>query len=349
MFSVDASTSCVEDGTRYIIDKLAFYYLIIYDTFIIMDIIEGMRTFVAVAQTGSFTGAAERLGISRALTSKYIGQLEQRFGLRLFNRTTRSVDMTDAGRAYMERCVRLLEDFDDLEAAVRDRQARPRGRIRISAPVAFGELFLPPLLSEFTGQYPEISVSLSLSDRYVNLVAEGFDIAVRIGELDDSGLIARRLTVARLLVCATPGYINRRGAPKHPADLSAHSCIVDDNLRSSRRWPFEINRKSDMIAVEGPIRVNSARAVRDFVLADKGIGLCPSFLVAEDIRSGRLKHLLKQFRTPEFGIHAVYPHRRHLASNVRALINFMAERFPPDWSGFATKPIIDSARIGPQA
>lgn len=293
-----------------------------------MNVIELMRTFVTVAKTGSFTAAAERLGISRALTSKYVAQLEERLGLRLLNRTTRSVDVTEIGRAYIKRCLPLLEDFDDLELAVRNQSSVPRGRIRISAPMTFGELFLPQILSEFTDRYPEISVNLSLSDRYVNLVEEGFDIAIRIGKLSDSSLIAKKLISTRFVVCAAPDYIEYHGAPSHPSDLKSHQCVLDDNFRYGDHWPFAISGKTETIAVSGRIWVNSARAVREFVLTGKGIGLCASFLISDDIRSERLRYLLADFETPEFGVHAVYPHNRHLAIKERALIDFLVERLP---------------------
>lgn len=294
----------------------------------IMDLIEGMRTFQAVAQTGSFTDAAERLGISRALTSKYVAQLEDRLGLRLLHRTTRSVSLTDFGRAYLDRCARLLDEFDELEATVRQGRAAPRGSIRMSAPSTFGELFLPKILSEFNDSYPEISIALSLTDRYVNLVHEGFDIAIRIGALADSSLIARKLTQTRLIACATLDYLSRNGFPAVPSDLTKHQCVLDDNLRDGERWSFVAGGVSETVAVGGPLRVNSANSVREWVLQGKGIGFCPSFLVAADIRAERLREVLPNYQTPDFGIYAVYPHSRHLAANVRLLIDDLIEKLP---------------------
>jgi len=290
-----------------------------------------MRTFVAVAQAGSFTRGAQRLGISRALTSKYVGQLEERLGLRLLNRTTRSVDLTEVGRAYLERSLVLLEDFDELEAAVQNQQSAPHGQIRMTAPMTFGESILPAALSEFTERYPGISVSLSLSDRYVNLVDEGFDVAIRIGTLESSSLIARKLVSTRLVVCAAPDYVARNGTPATPLELRSHQCVVDTNFQGGDRWPFNIGERLETVAVDGKITVNNARAAREFVLAGKGIGLNLSFLVAEDIRSGRLRRLLTDFETPELGIYTLYPHSRHLATKIRALIDFLAETIPTVW------------------
>lgn len=292
-----------------------------------MDVIQGMRTFAAVAQSGSFSAGAKRLGLSRALASKYVGQLEDRLGLRLLNRSTRSVALTACGRAYLERCLRLLADFDDIESEARNARRTPRGPLRISAPTAFGELFLTRILAGFTARYPETAVSLSLSDRYVNLVEEGFDVAVRIGALKDSSLIARQLTSMGLLVCAAPAHVRRHGAPAHPFELKTHPCVLDENLRDGDRWPFVIEGVRHPVAVSGRLRVNSARAVRDLLLAGEGIGLCPSFLVEEDIRSGRLLRLLTGFQPPEYGVYALFPHSRRMAVSVRALIDFLVENF----------------------
>lgn len=290
-----------------------------------MDTIESIRSYAAVAQAGSFTAAADSLGLSRALTSKYVAQLEKRLGVRLLNRTTRSVEMTSAGRAYLERALRLLEDFDSLEAAVRDQRAEPGGQLRVAAPVTFAELFLPTILADFSRRYPKLQVSLSLSDRHVDLVSEGFDVAIRIGELKESSLVARRLASSTVLLCASPGYLAVHDAPAHPADLVGHHCVLDDNFREADRWPFMIDGKPQTLSVDGPIRVNSASIVRALLLAGQGIGMCPSFLVADDVRAGRLQLLLPEFQTAGIGIHAVYPHSRHLASSVRAFVDFLDE------------------------
>jgi len=293
-----------------------------------MDVIDGMRTFVAVGQAGSFARAAERLGISRALTSKYVGQLEERLGTRLLNRTTRSVTLTEIGRNYLDRCVGLLEDFDDLESSAKRQQTVPRGRIRITAPATFGELFLSDAVADFTDHYPEITVDLSLADRYVNVVEEGFDLAIRIGELRDSSLIARRLTASRLTVCASPDYLRQHGKPVHPSDLTHHNCIFDSNLREGERWPFVIEGKRVLLPVASRIHINSARAIRGILLQGRGIGYCPAFLVGDDLRAGRLVRLLSEYETTGIGVYALYPHSRHVSTKVRVMIDFLASRIP---------------------
>jgi DNA-binding transcriptional LysR family regulator len=292
-----------------------------------MDVIDCMRTFVAVADTGSFTRAADKLNLSRALTSKYVMQLEERLSVQLLNRTTRSVSLTDSGRAYLEPCRRLLEEFDDLETMTLDRNALPRGHIRLTAPLTIGETYLPDMIADFTALYPDVSLDLVLSDRFVNLVDEGFDLAIRSGELEDSSLVARRMASMSLIACAAPDYLATHGEPARPEDLLNHTCVIDMNHRSGARWPFIVNGRQVRIEVQGPISVNSAIAVRALVIKGRGIGLCPSFVVNEDIKAGRLVRLLPGFERESFGVFALYPQSRHLAPKIRLLIDFLAQQF----------------------
>jgi DNA-binding transcriptional LysR family regulator len=292
-----------------------------------MDVIDLMRTFVAVADGGSFTAAAERLGLSRALASKYVAQLEERLGQQLLHRTTRSVALTDDGRAYLEPCRRLLDDFDDLEISASVRSRAPSGRIRLTAPLIIGEIYLADMLAAFIGRYPQVSIDLVLTDRFVNLIDEGFDLAIRAGELDDSSLIARRLAVTRAMVCASPAYIERHGAPQTPQELAGHTCIVDMNMRNGARWPFLVDGRPLRVEVSGPLSVNSATATRRLVLAGRGIGHCPAFVVAEDLASGRLVRLLQPYETGDLAISALLPQSRFPSPRVRLLIDFLARSF----------------------
>ena len=280
------------------------------------------RAFVAVARSGSFTAAADRLGTSRALVSKHVAQLEDHLGARLLNRTTRSVDIAPAGRACLDRAARLIDDHDALEADMRGRGGEPTGTIRIAAPANFADIVLPDLLPAFAARYPGIEVSIALGDRYVNLVAEGFDMAIRIGALDDSSLIARRLCMTSLTCCAAPAYLASAGTPDDPANLADHRCLLDDNMRETTLWPFD-----PPVRVRGPITVNSAGLIRTLVLGGEGVALVPSFLVTADIASGRLVRLLSDHPLPAFGIHAVYPPGRHLSPGIRAFIDMLAARF----------------------
>jgi len=297
-----------------------------------MDIIDGMRTFVAVVNTGSFTAAAERLGLSQALVSKYVGQLEARLGVRLLNRTTRRLSLTEVGRSYHQRCTELLESFDELEAAVKARQSAPQGQLRISAPVALGELHITPMIIEFLQREPGISVDLRLSDRFVDLLEEGVDLAIRMGELEDSRLVARRLGSSRLVACAAPAYLQRAATPDHPRALADHVCILDSNLRSSPNWFFQENGERLGVRVAGRMVANSARAAREVALGGMGIALCPDYVVAADLREGRLVPVLEAFTPPALGIYALYPQGRYLAAKVRAFVDFLRERFAA-WPG----------------
>lgn len=298
-----------------------------------MDTIDGMRTFVTVVNAGSFTAAAERLDLSQALVSKYVGQLEARLGVRLLNRTTRRLSLTEVGRAYHERCMQLLESFDELEAAVQERHSTPRGHLRISAPLTFGELYLTPLISEFLQREPGISVDLQLNDRFVDLLDEGVDVAIRMGKLEDSQLVARRLGRSRLVLCAAENYLARAGTPEHPRDLADHVCILDSNLRSFPHWPFHAAGEDFTVRVSGRFTVNSAQAARKMALAGQGVALCPDYVVGDDLGQGRLRALLGEFQAPAPGIYALYPHSRYLAAKVRAFVDFLVGRFAEqaDW------------------
>lgn len=299
-----------------------------------MDILICMRTYAAVVSTGSFTQAADRMGISRALTSKYVGRLEEHLGVRLLNRTTRKLNLTEVGRAYYQRCRQLIEDLDELEAAVRHQQASPQGQLRIAAPTTFGESYLTPLVADYLNQQPGVDIELVLADRFVDIVDEGFDLAVRIGSLDDSSLIARRLAPMKVSVCASPAYLKVAGIPLHPRDLAQHNCVIDTNIKDPEQWMFMERARPLRIRVRGRFRVNSAQAVREMLLTGAGIGLCPRYVIDEDLRKGRLALLLQDCQCTEYGVYAVYSHSRHLAAKVRTFVDFLVDRI----DACSTKP-----------
>ena len=292
-----------------------------------MDTITGMRTFCAVATEESFVRAAERLGISPALTSKYVGQLEERLGIRLLNRTTRSLALTENGEAYFRRCLDLIEDFDELEASVRDSQFNPKGRLLVAAPIIFGGTYLSDAIAIFLEQYPDISIEIRLSDNFVNIIEEGFDLAIRLGALKDSTLIAKKLASTGIFLCATPQYLAQYPAPVHPDELVNHNCIVDTNFDSGNQWPFVVNGERITVKVGGRLKVNSATATRALLLKHLGIAFCPGHVIAKDISAGRLVCLLSDFNAFNPGLYAVYPHNRHLATKVRVFVDFLADYF----------------------
>ena len=285
-----------------------------------------MRTFVAVVESGGFSSAGRRMGVSKALVSKHVGQLEEALGLRLLHRTTRRVNPTTSGQAYFERCKVLIEELEELESSLQSEQREPSGELRINAPSAFAELHLMQVVSDYSDRYPEVLMRLKLTDRFVDLVEEGVDLAIRVGELADSSLVARKLTTTRMLVCASPAYLARVGVPVTPAELTNHTCIIDTNYRHNDRWCIGGEHTGQQVFVAGPVHVNSARAARELLIAGRGIGFVPSFVVAEDVASGRLVQLFAELSTDEHGIYAVYTHRRHLSAKVRLFIDMLAER-----------------------
>lgn len=294
-----------------------------------MDTLDLMRTFVAVADTQSFTGAGRRLGRSKALVSKHVGELEERLGVRLINRTTRSVQVTDIGRIYYDRARSLIAEFEALEEAVKAESGQPRGRLKITAPQTLGEMELMEMLKAFHVRHPGVELDVLLADRIVDLIAEGFDVALRVTTLQDSTLIARKLCDVRLLLCATPEYLSRRGRPKSPADLADHDCIVDTNIRWRDAWRFGPADREEVVRVDPVLTVNSATAVHRAVHEGMGVGFIPEFAVARDLKEGRLVSLFEDKSFQQLGVFLVYPHRLHLSAKVRAFIDFTAAWYAP--------------------
>jgi len=299
-----------------------------------MDTIDGMRTFAAVVAEGSFSRAAERLAMSPQLASKYVGQLEARLGVRLLNRSTRRLGLTEAGRAYHERVRQVLADIDDMENAVGDMSARARGTLRINAPMSFGQLHLARAITEYQNEQPEVEVDLTLNDRLVDLISEGYDLAIRIGRLAESSLVARPLAPVHLAVCASPGYFQRHGVPQTPAELSDHQCLRYAYAPDYDRWSFEDDDGGvHNVRVKGGFSANNGDALRVAALAGSGIVLQPTFIVGDDLRAGRLQTILDAYRVATLNVHAVYSHRQYLSAKVRTFVDFLASYFgsPPYW------------------
>jgi DNA-binding transcriptional LysR family regulator len=291
-----------------------------------MDRLDEIAAFAAVADGRSFTQAAKRLGVSGAQVSKLVARLEDRLGARLLNRTTRDVSLTDTGRAYLERARGVLQEFEALEGSVRD-ETGPSGLLRISAPVAFGAKQLGPALLDFAEAYPEVSLEVFYADRSVNLVDEGFDVAVRIGQLTDSSLIARKLAPVRMVTCASPAYLQAHGVPLAPADLQRHEAIIDLNVREPLLWGFGRGGECMDTRVHGRLRFASAEACLEAAERGLGIARAPDFVAADRLRDGRLSTLLCNYEPETVHVHAVYPHARHLAAKVRVFVDFLARRF----------------------
>jgi len=302
-----------------------------------MDALTDIAVFVRVVERGSFTLAAGDLELSRAVVSKYLSRLEERLGARLLNRTTRRLSLTEAGAALFEASRGALERIEEAEAAIAHLQAQPRGRLRVSAPMSFGILHLGPALAEFARAHPAITLDVRLDDRFVNLVEEGIDVAVRIGALTDSSLIARKLATTRAVACASPAYLAESGEPETPEDLASHNCLVYSYLATANVWRFTAPDGREIpVAINGNLRINNGIVLAEAAVAGQGVLVSPSFYVAPLLRDGRLKRILAKYRLKELGIHAVYPQRDHVPPKVRAFVDFLAQRFGrrPDWERF---------------
>lgn len=290
-----------------------------------MDKLNAMRAFAKVAESGSFSSAARLLGRSKAVVSKQVAMLESALSVQLLVRTTRQVRLTEVGRSYFERCVLVLAELDELESNVQQSQSSPRGVLRVAGPQTFAELHLSAAIREFLLRYPDLKVELVLTDRVVDLVDHAFDVAIRVGQLEDSSLLARRLAMSSIVTCASPAYLARRGVPRTPEQLPTHDLVIDANLRQPGTWRFRRGARTVNVRVSGRLQVNSAVMVRHFLVSGAGIGLCPEFVVRDDLEAGRLVPLLAEFSGYDLGIYAVYPHTRHVPSRVRVFVDFLAD------------------------
>lgn len=295
-----------------------------------MDRLDDMLAFIKVVDTGSFTAAADRLGLSKSVVSRRVAELEDRLGARLLNRTTRRLSLTEVGSAFHERCARILADLDEAERAVADLHAAPRGRLRVNAPVSFGVMHLAPAIAAFLERHPAIDMEIDLNDRYVDLVDEGYDLAVRIGRLRDSSLIARRLAPSRMVVCASPAYLERRGVPAQPEDLVQHNCLIYSNVPTAEQWTFRCGAQTRSVRITGTLRTGNGDLLREAAMAGVGIAVLPTFLCGDALASGALFSVLPDAHVAESTVFAVYPQNRHLSPKVRAFVDFLATRFGPE-------------------
>ncbi|WP_428819312.1 LysR substrate-binding domain-containing protein [Microbulbifer sp. MCCC 1A16149] len=282
---------------------------------------EGVSEFVAVAEAGSFTGAARKLGISTAQVSRQVSALEARLSTKLLYRTTRKVSVTEVGTVYYQHCRQVLDGLAEAERAVTDLQQVPRGRLRLTAPVTYGETTLAPLVNDFALQYPELQVEMELTNQKLDLVAEGYDLAIRLGQLTDSSMMARRLGSRTLHVCASPHYLSSHGEPHSLSELARHNCLPG----TLDYWRFREQGRSRNIRVNGSFRCNSGRALVDAAVKGIGIVQLPDYYVDEYLQGGQLVSLLEHFRERDDGIWGIYPHNRHLSPKVSMLLDFLGE------------------------
>lgn len=292
-----------------------------------MDKFQEMRAFVTVVDKGSFVRAADALELSKTAVSRLVGELEARLGTRLLHRTTRKLSLTPEGEVFHERCRQLLAEVTAAEAELTAHAGEAVGRLRLNVPVTFGLLHLAPLWPAFMALHPKVELDITLADRLVDLVDEGYDAAVRIARLQPSSLISRRLSSTRLVLCASPEYLRRHGAPTHPAELAQHAVISYTLLSMGDRWEFEGPAGPVSAMVSPRMRTNSGDTCCAAALQHQGIVLQPTFLVGPHLASGALVEILPAYRSLDLGVHAIYPTRKHLTPKVRALIDFLVDAF----------------------
>ncbi|HUL13346.1 MAG TPA: LysR substrate-binding domain-containing protein [Methylococcaceae bacterium] len=307
-----------------------------------MDKLTSMIVFTKVAKAGSFAAAAKELNLSRAMATKHVMQLENNLGIRLLNRTTRNLSLTEVGTAYLERCLQILDDIEETELSVTRLQTEPRGTLKLNATPFFGAYHLAPAIAAYAEVYPDVNVELVLQAGYVDLIEEGFDLAIHLDNLDDSSLIARKLGSSQRVVCGSPDYFKKRGVPETPNDLKKHNCLVNSSLPPRDQWQFSEPESGEttVVKVAGTMEANVADALRMAAISGLGLVLLPTYMVGQDLRKGRLQAVLKDFIPAPLEIHAVYPHRKHLSAKVRTFVDFLHERFHPTpyWEEWAMEP-----------
>ncbi|WLG94050.1 LysR family transcriptional regulator [Pseudomonas sp. FP198] len=289
-----------------------------------MNPFEEMRIFAQVMESGSFTAAADKLGLSKQFVSRKLMELEQRLGVRLLNRSTRRLDVTPLGQRYHEAALRLLSEVEQVEQGISGQTSEPRGTIRLSAPLSFAVAHLGSLLPLFLQRYPDVTVEVDLSDRSVDLLGEGYDLALRIGVLEDSTLIARRIASIERVYCASAAYLAQRGTPTRPEDLRSHDCLPYGHSRQVQ-WRFAGKGKPLALEVVGRMRANNGDLLRDAAIAGMGITYLPTFILGEALRDGRLIKVLEGFETEPLTLSAVYPQHRQSSRPVQALVEFLRE------------------------
>lgn len=299
-----------------------------------MDRFYDMQAFTAVVEAGSFTAAAERLNANKSAISRRVAALEERLGAQLLKRTTRNLNLTETGRSFYERSARLLADLDEAESAVAQEQGELRGRLRIALPLSFGLMHMTAPINEFKKLHPLVQFDLDLSDRFVDLIQEDIDVAVRIGHLTDSTLIARRLFTSPVIAAASPDYLETNGTPETPQDLVQHSCLAYSNLADSSQWTWlDDDGRKRQVDVRANLAANNGEVLSKFAANGLGIVLQPTFIAHELIRDGVLVQVLPDVGWPDATAYAVYPPTRHLSYRVRAFIDFLADYFKgtPYW------------------
>lgn len=298
-----------------------------------MDRFRALQAFVAVVDAGSFVLAAEQMRVSKAAVSRLLQELEAHLGARLLHRTTRRLSLTEAGRDYVQRARQILEDLEEADNVASQSTNRAVGLLKVNAPLSFGVRHLAPLWGSFLALHPEVELDVTLSDQVVDIVEEGYDLAIRISRLPDSSLVSRRLAGTRIVLCASPGYIKAHGAPQSLEDISRHRVIGYSYAALGDTWQLKGHSGLQSVHTTPRFRANNGDTCRAAALDHQGLILQPTFLVGEDLAAGRLVHLLPELESEELGIYAIYPSRKHVSGKVRALVDFLAIAFDhPRWN-----------------
>ncbi|MGV6816863.1 MAG: LysR family transcriptional regulator [Thiotrichales bacterium] len=299
-----------------------------------MNRFENMRSFVRVVEAGSISAAADRLGMAKSVVSRRLKELESHLGVELFHRTTRSMNLTDTGRAFYHQSVRILDDLLEAEAAASQAHTTLQGRLKIALPSSFGLLHMTPALNDFLDAHPHIEFDLDFNDREVDLIQEGFDLAIRIARLPDSSLIARRLAPINMVLCASPDYLQQHGEPQHPDELSRHRCLTYSLLKDPYTWSFiDTQQQQHNVPIRSVMQASAGDFLKQAAIRGHGLVYLPTFLAYEAIETGELLPLMRSFQPEAMDAYAIYPPTRHLSQRVRALVDFLAARFAgtPYW------------------
>jgi DNA-binding transcriptional LysR family regulator len=292
-----------------------------------MDKLASLRAFVKVVELGSFSEAGRQLRLSRSAVSKYVGDLEQSLGVQLLNRTTRHASPNENGQAYFERALSVLAELDAADRAVTQLQATPRGLLRVNAPMSFGTMQLGPAIADFMEQYPELQIQLVLNDEQVDPVQDGFDVTLRIADLESSSLIARKIVAIDRQLCASPSYLEKHGTPTHPDELRSHTLLTYGFLLTGNQWKLTGKDGDHWIQPRWTLCANNAEVLRDAAIKDRGIALLPTFIAGAALHDGRLVSFLSTYKAPPLTLYAIYAPTRHLAVKVRLFIDFLVARF----------------------
>lgn len=299
-----------------------------------MNRFENMNCFVRVVESGSISAAADRLGVAKSAVSRRLKELESHLGVELFHRTTRSMNLTDTGRAFYHQSVRILDDLHEAEAAASQAHQTLQGNLKVALPSSFGLKHMAPALNDFLDRHPQIEFDLDFNDREADLIQEGFDLAIRIAHLPDSSLIARRLAPINMVLCASPGYIRQHGQPQQPDDVGQHRCLTYSLLQDPFTWRFtDARQQSRKVTVRSVMKASNGDFLKHAAIRDHGLAYLPTFIAYEAIESGTLVPLLTKFKPEPLHAYAIYPQTRHLSQRVRSLVDFLVERFAgtPYW------------------